>query len=95
MLSEFAHKLAKHLSGGMKRKLSLAIAIVSKPQILILDEPTSGLDEQSRTQVIKLVIKMKIDRAILVATQHLDEAELFSDQILVMHQGELKENDTP
>ena len=95
MLSEFAHKLAKHLSGGMKRKLSLAIAIVSKPQILILDEPTSGLDEQSRTQVIKLIIKMKIDRAILVATQHLDEAEYFSDQILVMHQGELKENDTP
>ena len=95
MLSEFAHKLSKHLSGGMKRKLSLAIAIVSKPQILILDEPTSGLDEQSRTQVIKLIIKMKIDRAILVATQHLDEAEQFSDQILIMHQGELKENDTP
>ena len=95
MLKEFAHKLAKHLSGGMKRKLSLAIAIVSKPQILILDEPTSGLDEQSRTQVIKLIMKMKMDRAILAATQHLDEAEQFSDQILVMHQGELKENDTP
>ena len=75
MLKEFAHKLAKHLSGGMKRKLSLAIAIVSKPQILILDEPTSGLDEQSRTQVIRLIIKMKLDRAILTATQHLDEAE--------------------
>jgi len=48
MLTEFADKLSKELSGGMKRKLSLAMAIVSKPRLIILDEPTSGLDIESR-----------------------------------------------
>ena len=48
MLEKHINKKAKNLSGGMKRKLSLAIAIVSKPEIIILDEPTSGLDVQSR-----------------------------------------------
>jgi ABC-type multidrug transport system ATPase subunit len=48
MLTEFADKIAKNLSGGMKRKLSLAMAIVSKPKLIILDEPTSGLDIESR-----------------------------------------------
>jgi ABC-2 type transport system ATP-binding protein len=48
MLTEFADKLAKELSGGMKRKLSLAMAIVSRPKLIILDEPTSGLDIESR-----------------------------------------------
>ena len=48
MLTEFENKLVKELSGGMKRKLSLAMAIVSKPKLIILDEPTSGLDIESR-----------------------------------------------
>jgi len=48
MLLEYRLKLAKNLSGGMKRKLSLAMALVSKPKLIILDEPTSGLDLQSR-----------------------------------------------
>ena len=48
MLTEFKDKLAINLSGGMKRKLSLAMALVSKPKVIILDEPTSGLDVESR-----------------------------------------------
>jgi ABC-type multidrug transport system ATPase subunit len=51
MLTEHKEKLVNELSGGMKRKLSLAMAIVSKPQLLILDEPTSGLDVESRQQI--------------------------------------------
>jgi ABC-type multidrug transport system ATPase subunit len=48
MLSEHRNKLVSELSGGMKRKLSLAMAIVSKPKVIVLDEPTSGLDVESR-----------------------------------------------
>ena len=48
MLTEFKDKIVKELSGGMKRKLSLAMAIVTKPKLIILDEPTSGLDVESR-----------------------------------------------
>jgi ABC-type multidrug transport system ATPase subunit len=51
MLTEFKEKISKDLSGGMKRKLSLAMAIVTKPLVIILDEPTSGLDVQSRRQI--------------------------------------------
>ena len=59
MLTEFKDKQAKNLSGGMKRKLSIAIAIVVKPKLIILDEPTSGLDVQSRFQVKELIKRLK------------------------------------
>jgi ABC-2 type transport system ATP-binding protein len=52
----------------MKRKLSLAMALVSKPKLLILDEPTSGLDVQSRYQVKKLIKELKINRTVILAT---------------------------
>lgn len=59
MLTEFREKKVKDLSGGMKRKLSLAMAIVTKPQLLILDEPTSGLDVESRRQIWDLIKTLK------------------------------------
>lgn len=59
MLKEHQDKRVKELSGGMKRKLSLAMAIVTKPKVLILDEPTSGLDVESRRQVWKLIKELK------------------------------------
>jgi len=68
MLTEFADKLVKELSGGMKRKLSLAMAIVSKPKLIILDEPTSGLDIESRKQVWELIKKIKIGRSVIMSS---------------------------
>ena len=59
MLGEHRAKRVKELSGGMKRKLSLALAIVTKPRLLILDEPTSGLDVESRQQLWELIKKLK------------------------------------
>ena len=59
MLTEHKHKKVNELSGGMKRKLSLAMAIVTKPQVLILDEPTSGLDVESRRNVWELIKNLK------------------------------------
>ena len=68
MLKEFTHCFPKNLSRGDRRKLSIAIAIVSKPQVIILDEPTSGLDELSRNQIIRVILKLKQTRAILLVS---------------------------
>lgn len=68
MLTEHKMKLAKEMSGGMKRKLSLAMAIVTKPKVLILDEPTSGLDVESRRQVWELIRRLKQGRSIIMSS---------------------------
>ena len=95
MLSEFRDKLSKELSGGMKRKLSLAMAIVSKPKLIILDEPTSGLDIESRKQIWELIKKIKADRSIIMSSQHLEEADELADRICIMTKGQLLALDTP
>lgn len=87
MLTEHQEKKVKELSGGMKRKLSLALAIVSKPKLIILDEPTSGLDIESRKQVWELIKKIKIGRSIIMSSQHLEEADELSDRICIMTKG--------
>jgi ABC-2 type transport system ATP-binding protein len=68
MLTEFKEKVVKELSGGMKRKLSLAMAIVTKPKLIILDEPTSGLDIESRKQIWALIKTIKKDRSIIMSS---------------------------
>jgi len=79
MLTEHADKLTSTLSGGMKRKLSLAMALVGGSKLIILDEPTSGLDVESRRQVWELIKKIKQGRSIIMSTQHLEEADELSD----------------
>ena len=59
MLTDHSEKLISELSGGMKRKLSLGMSIVSKPSVIILDEPSSGLDVESRRQIWDLIRKIK------------------------------------
>lgn len=95
MLTEFKDKLVKDLSGGMKRKLSLAMAIVGKPKLIILDEPTSGLDIESRKQVWQLIKKIKEGRSIIMSSQHLEEADELADRICIMTKGQLLALDTP
>lgn len=95
MLTEHKHKLAKEMSGGMKRKLSLAMAIVTKPKVLILDEPTSGLDIESRRQVWELIKRLKVGRSIIMSSQHLEEADELADRICIMTKGQLLALDTP
>jgi ABC-type multidrug transport system ATPase subunit len=95
MLTEHKDKLIKQLSGGMKRKLSLAMAIVSKPNLLILDEPTSGLDVESRKQIWELILKIKENRSIIMSSQHLEEADYLSDRLCIMTKGQLLALDTP
>ena len=95
MLTEHADKKISELSGGMKRKLSLAMAIVSKPNVIILDEPTSGLDVESRRQVWDLIKKIKVGRSIIMSSQHIEEADELSDRICIMTKGQLLALDKP
>ena len=94
MLSEHIDKIASTLSGGMKRKLSLAMALVGGSKLIILDEPTSGLDVESRRQVWDLIKKIKRGRSIVMSTQHLEEADELSDRICIMSHGRLLALDT-
>ena len=79
-----------HLSGGMKRKLSLGIALSGNSKFLILDEPSSGVDAKSRRELWKILEKYKFGRTMLVSTHYMDEAEALSDKICIMAKGKLK-----
>ncbi|XP_048188352.1 phospholipid-transporting ATPase ABCA3 isoform X1 [Perognathus longimembris pacificus] len=80
----------KYLSGGMKRKLSIGIALIAGSKLLILDEPTSGMDAISRRAIWDLLQQQKSDRTILLTTHFMDEADLLGDRIAIMAKGELQ-----
>ncbi|RIK37658.1 MAG: ABC transporter ATP-binding protein [Chloroflexi bacterium] len=83
-----AAKPVRALSGGMKQRLALALALLDDPPVLILDEPTSNLDTASRGQFLKLLSQVKAAGKTIVFTSHrLDEVEALADQVLVMEQG--------
>ncbi|XP_036745864.2 phospholipid-transporting ATPase ABCA7 isoform X5 [Manis pentadactyla] len=79
----------RHLSGGMQRKLSVAIAFVGGSQVVILDEPTAGVDPASRRGIWDLLIKYREGRTLILSTHHLDEAELLGDRVAVVAGGRL------
>ena len=80
-LSGQGNKLAKHLSGGMKRKLSILLAFVGKCRTIILDEPTSGVDPFARQQIWDFLLKSKQKRTIVLCTHHMDEAEMLGIKV--------------
>uniref|UniRef100_A0A803V3Y8 ATP binding cassette subfamily A member 12 n=1 Tax=Ficedula albicollis TaxID=59894 RepID=A0A803V3Y8_FICAL len=84
------HKLAGTLSGGMKRKLSIAIALLGGSRVVILDEPTTGVDPCSRRSIWEIISKNKKGRTIILSTHHLDEAEVLSDRIAFLEHGGLR-----
>ncbi|XP_037547640.1 ATP-binding cassette sub-family A member 5 [Nematolebias whitei] len=81
---------AKNLSGGQKRKLSVGIAILGDPKILLLDEPTAGMDPCSRHQVWSLLKSRQPGRVIVLSTHYMDEADILADRKAVISQGQLK-----
>ncbi|KAM4664971.1 ABC-type organic anion transporter ABCA8-like [Discoglossus pictus] len=81
---------AKKLSGGQRRKLTIGIAILGNPQILLLDEPTAGLDPCSRHHIWTILKKNKTDRVTLLSTQFMDEADILADRKAVISNGRLK-----
>lgn len=89
-LQEVAKNKAKTLSGGMQRRLSIAMALISEPSILFLDEPTLGLDVLARRELWKEIEKLKGNITIILTTHYLEEAQALSDRIAIMSKGELK-----
>ncbi|XP_071759857.2 retinal-specific phospholipid-transporting ATPase ABCA4 isoform X1 [Centroberyx gerrardi] len=80
---------AQNLSGGMQRKLSVAMAFVGGSNIVILDEPTSGVDPYSRRSIWDLLLKYRAGRTVILSTHHMDEADLLSDRIAIISKGQL------
>ncbi|KAJ8010452.1 hypothetical protein DPEC_G00075220 [Dallia pectoralis] len=80
---------AQNLSGGMQRKLSVAMAFVGGAKVVILDEPTSGVDPFSRRSIWDLLLKYRSGRTVILSTHHMDEADLLSDRVAIISQGRL------
>jgi lipooligosaccharide transport system ATP-binding protein len=95
-LSEKADVNIRSLSGGMKRKLMLARALINNPELLILDEPTTGLDPHSRRTVWNKLNQLKQQNTTLILTTHyMEEAEQLCDRVAIMDSGEIITIDTP
>lgn len=88
-LDDVLRKKAKTLSGGMQRRLSIAMALISKPKILFLDEPTLGLDVLARRELWSSIKQLKHDVTIILTSHYLEEVEALSDRIGVMAKGKL------
>jgi len=89
-LTDVAHKKISTFSGGMKRKVNLAIGLIHNPAILFLDEPTVGVDVQSKLSIIQFLKETsKQGTTIIYTSHHLSEAEDFCDQILLINKGEI------
>jgi ABC-2 type transport system ATP-binding protein len=96
-LTEAADRKVKGYSGGMKRRLDLALALVHRPRILFLDEPTTGLDVQSRTALWEEVGRLAKDEGVTVflTTQYLEEADVLADRVGIIDHGRIVAEGTP
>jgi ABC-2 type transport system ATP-binding protein len=95
-LSDAANKPVKAYSGGMRRRLDIASALVQRPRVLFLDEPTTGLDLQSRGALWSMIRELvRGGTTVLLTTQYLEEADQLADRIAVINFGEMIANDTP
>ncbi len=95
-LTKQADSMVERLSGGMKKRASIVIALIHQPKVLILDEPTGGLDAQSRRSLWELVRRLNANgTTIFLTTHYIEEAEALCDRIGIMHHGNLIALDTP
>ncbi len=95
-LTDAADRPARTYSGGMRRRLDIAAALVQKPRVLFLDEPTTGLDLHSRNELWGMIHELVADgTTVLLTTQYLEEADRLADRIAVVNGGHIIANDTP
>jgi ABC-2 type transport system ATP-binding protein len=89
-LTDVRKKKAKLLSGGMQRRLSIAMALITEPEILFLDEPSLGLDVIARRELWAIIRKIKEKTTIILTTHYLEEVEALSDRVAIMQKGKIK-----
>lgn len=95
-LSDVGSRALSKFSGGMRRRLDLAVSLISQPPLIFLDEPTTGLDPRTRTQMWQTIRNLvKNGSTVLLTTQYLDEADQLADNIVVIDKGRVVANDTP
>jgi ABC-2 type transport system ATP-binding protein len=95
-LAEKAHSRTHKLSGGQKRRLDVALGIVSQPELLFLDEPTTGFDPAARREFWELIKQLaSTGTTILLTTHYLEEAEFLADRVAVINKGKIVEVSTP
>jgi ABC-2 type transport system ATP-binding protein len=89
-LTDAADRRASTYSGGMRRRLDIAMSLIGKPQLIFLDEPTTGLDPEARIEVWKTVKELAANgTTVFLTTQMLDEAEQLANQIAILHEGRI------
>lgn len=94
-LMDRAKDQVRKFSGGMKRRLSLMMALIHAPEILFLDEPTLGLDPQSRRAIWEYIAELKEKKTILLTTHYLEEADVLSDKVAIINEGKIVVLGTP
>lgn len=94
-LSEAGDLAVGKYSGGMRRRISVALSTMGNPNIILLDEPTTGMDPVSRRHVWTLIQRLKLEKSIIMTTHAMEEAELLSDKLIVLNHGKLKCSGTP
>jgi len=94
-LDEKRNKLAATLSGGMKRRMNVILALMHDPEILVFDEPEAGLDPQSRVLVRDFIREMARNKTVIITTHNMDEADRLADRVAIIDSGRLIRLDTP
>jgi ABC-2 type transport system ATP-binding protein len=95
-LADTGDKAVKHYSGGMRRRLDLAVSLIAAPHVLFLDEPTTGLDPRSRVELWEVLRELVDDgTTLLLTTQYLEEADQLADRIVVIDHGRVIAEGTP
>lgn len=94
-LLDSGHLTVGKYSGGMRRRISVALATMGNPSVILMDEPTTGMDPVSRRHVWTLIQRLKLEKSIIMSTHAMEEAELLSDKIIVLDHGEVQCVGTP
>jgi ABC-type multidrug transport system ATPase subunit len=94
-LNDAGNQQVGKYSGGMRRRISVALSTMGNPNVILMDEPSTGMDPVSRRHVWSLIQRLKLEKAIVMTTHAMEEAELLSDKIIVLDHGEVKCVGTP